>query len=187
MPFLPEEPVHSPADLFDSSFARTDARLWWVAHTKPRQEKAIARHLLKIGFPYYLPCEKKRVKVGKSIRAVHIPVFSGYIFLMAEEDQRWRAMASNRVASLQRVVDQERFWTDLNRVRSLLDLGKPVEAHMSLSVGTTVTLRDGPMSGMTGTILKVSGGFKFVVMIDFIQRGLSVTVDGEWLGLPQDD
>ena len=106
---------------------------------------------------------------------------------MAEEDQRWRAMASNRVASLQRVVDQERFWTDLNRVRALLDLGKPVEAPMSLSVGTTVTLRDGPMSGMTGTILKVSGGFKFVVMIDFIQRGLSVTVDGEWLGLPQDD
>ena len=185
MPFLPDEPVHSPTDLFDAGFARAEPQLWWVAHTRPRQEKAIARHLLKIGFPYYLPCEKKRVLVGKTVRHVNIPVFDGYIFLMAREDQRWRAMASNRVASLQRVVDQERFWIDIERVRSILDLGKPVEAHMTLAVGTPVTLRDGPMAGMTGTIEKVSGGFKFVVMVDLIRRGLSVTVDGEWLGLPQ--
>ena len=184
MPFLPDEPVHSPTDLFDSGFERSDSHLWWVAHTKPRQEKAIARHLLKIGFPYYLPCEKKRVKVGKSTRAINIPVFDGYIFLMASEEQRWRAMASNRVASLQRVVDQERFWIDLERVRTILDLGKPVESHMTLSVGTPVTLRDGPMAGMTGIIEKVSGGFKFVVMVNFIQRGLSVTIDGDCLGLP---
>ena len=185
MPFLPDEPVHSPIDLFDKSFGRSESLLWWVAHTKPRQEKAIARHLLKIGFPYYLPCEKKRVLLGKKVRTVNIPVFDGYIFLMAQEDQRWRAMASNRVASLQRVVEQERFWTDLERVRSILDLGKPVESHMSLTVGTPVTLRDGPMAGMTGTIEKVAGGFKFVVMVNFIQRGLSVTVDGECLGLPE--
>jgi transcription antitermination factor NusG len=185
MPFLPDEPVHSPDDLFNSSFARTGPAVWWVAHTKPRQEKAIARHLLKIGFPYYLPCERKRVLVGKKVRTVNIPVFDGYIFLMATEDLRWRAMASNRVASLQRVVDQERFWTDLERVRSILDLGKPVESHMRLPAGTPVTLRDGPMAGMTGVVEKAAGAFKFVVLVEFLQRSLSVTVDGEWLGLPQ--
>jgi len=181
MPFLPDEPDVFPETLFDD---RPDAGPpWWVAHTRPRQEKATVRHLLKIGFPYYLPCETTRVKVGKRVRPIKLPIFSGYVFARAEESQRWRMMASNRIASLQRVVDQERFWSDLRRIRAMLDLGRPIQAEESIRPGTPVTLRGGPMTGMTGTVVKETGGFRFVVMVDFIGRGLSVTVDGEWLGL----
>ena len=41
-----------PEDLF--SAVRTD-RTWWVLHTKPRTEKALARDLRHAGVPHFLP------------------------------------------------------------------------------------------------------------------------------------
>jgi transcription antitermination factor NusG len=92
-------------------------------------------------------------------------------------------MATNRVASLLQVTDQDQLGEDLRRVRSVLDLGRPVSSEVKLVPGTVVTLRDGPLTGMTGILIREVGGFKFIVQVDFIQQGVSVTVDGAWLGV----
>ena len=47
MPVLPPEPMTFPNDLFtaaadDADFAAE--RVWWVLHTRARQEKSLARH-----------------------------------------------------------------------------------------------------------------------------------------------
>ena len=49
--------------------------------------------------------------------------------------------------------------------------------------GSPVKVRTGPLAGMTGIVEQVVGGFKFVVMVDFIRRGVSVTLEGRMLGL----
>jgi transcriptional antiterminator RfaH len=185
MPILDEEPDTYPPHLFDPLEPAADgpARVWWVAHTRPRQEKAIARELLKIGLPYYLPCQKRRTKVGGRVVPVKIPLFAGYVFVRAADPEKWRVLATKRVAQLLPVADQDRLWADLRRVRGVLDLGRPVTPEIGLRPGDTVTLRDGPLAGMTGTIEKVAGGFKFIVRVDFIRQGVSVQVDGEWLGV----
>jgi transcription antitermination factor NusG len=179
MPVLDHEAVAFPPDLFE---AKDDGRTWWLAHTRPRQEKAVARVLVASSMPYYLPCITKRTKVGSQVKPVQIPLFSGYIFVRATVETKWQILATNRVAQLIPVVDQDRLWEDLRRVRAVLDLGKPVQPERKLEPGTVVTLRDGPLTGTTGTIIRSAGGFKFVVKVDFIQQGVSVVVDGEWLG-----
>ena len=87
------------------------------------------------------------------------------------------------MASLLAVADQDCLWSDLRRVRGVLDLGRPITPVLKLEPGTPVTLRDGPLAGMSGTIIQRASGFTFVVKVDFIQRGISVTVDGEWIGI----
>ncbi len=186
MPVLPEEPELFPLDLFEAEAASQDDELtWWMAHTRPRQEKALARELLIRQIPYYLPCHGKRTKTAKGVVVARIPSFSGYVFLRTTREQRWKATSSStkRIASLYEVKDQQRIHADLLRVRHILGLGKPVSVVAKLEPGTQVTLRDGPMMGMTGQIIKQAGAFKFVVMVDFIQRGLSITVDGSMLGI----
>ena len=183
MPVLDYEPDVFPPDLLAQD--PVDDLVWWVAHTRPRQEKAVARSLLSAGMPYYLPCETKRTKVGSRVIPVQIPLFTGYVFVRATKETKWRVLATNRVAQLIPVADQDRFWKDLNRVRAILDLGKPVTPERKLEPGTAVTLRDGPLTGMSGTIVRCTGGFKFVVQVDFIQQGVSVVVDGEWLGMTE--
>ena len=180
MPILDAEPDLAPPDLFA---AAEDGRRWVVAHTRPRQEKAVARELFAAGVPFYLPCDRRRVKVRAKVVTSRPPLFGGYVFARVSEGDRGRVQFNPRVASVLPVHDQPRLWDDLRRVRRVLDLGEPVTAERTVEPGTVVTMRDGPLTGMTGTVVKAAGGFKFVVRVDFIRQGLSVVVDGAALGM----
>ena len=59
MPILPAEPDRYPADLFSGDPAGGECA-WWVLHTKPRQEKSLARHLQAAGVGYFLPAVARR-------------------------------------------------------------------------------------------------------------------------------
>ena len=56
MPMLPAEPDLFPATLFvEEARAPSEGQCWRVLHTKPRQEKALARQLHKAEVSFYLP------------------------------------------------------------------------------------------------------------------------------------
>ena len=158
-------------------------RPWRVAHTKPRQEKALARELYRAEVPFYLPCQSQRVRMKDRVVISKLPLFGGYVFVQAGSDERWRIAATNRVAHFLEVRNESRLLDDLRGVRRVLDLGAPVTLADGLTRGSPVTVRTGPLAGMTGVVEQVVGGFKFVVVVDFIRRGVSVTLDGSMLGL----
>lgn len=170
-----------PSDLFDGSLP-DDGRAWCLAHTRPRQEKAVARDMLAAGQPFYLPSLPRRTRAGRRVLIAQIPLFAGYVFVRVSTTERAIVFASRRTARLVPVVDQERLWADLRQIRKVLDLGQPVTAEEQLEPGTPVAVRDGPLAGLTGTIVRAATGHKFVVRVDLIQRGVSVVVDGATLG-----
>ena len=104
MPILDAEPDLAPPDLFD---ARTteDGRRWVVAHTRPRQEKAVARELFAAGVSFYLPCDRRRVKVRAKVVTSRPPLFAGYVFARVSEVDRGRVQFNARVASVLPVHD----------------------------------------------------------------------------------
>ena len=92
MPILPAEPDFFPPDLWDDPTAvpRTKAEaVWWCLHTKPRQEKATARELRKLGVTFFLPqvLKEDRTPQGRKIRSV-IPLFPSYLFLLGDYNDR---------------------------------------------------------------------------------------------------
>lgn len=181
MPILLAERDVLPDGLFAAP-PPDDLRVWWLAHTKPRQEKALARQLAASDLSFYLPCTAHRVRVRGRVQTSRLPLFPGYLFLRVSESERGRVFAGNRVARLAPVADQDRLWADLRQVRQVLDLGRPVAPEDRLDPGTPVAVRTGPLAGMTGTVLRAAAGYKFVVRVDLIQRGVSVVVDGATLG-----
>ena len=178
MPPLPREPNVFPADLLaDEAAPDGGERCWWVLHTKPRQEKSLARQLLQAKVPFYLPLVPRRTLVrGRPLEA-HVPLFPGYLFLLADRDERVVALASNRVVQSLPVHDQPRLWSDLRQVERLLSLGAPVHAEASLAPGTPVEITTGPLAGLCGTVVRCASGRRFVVRVDFIQQGASVLLE----------
>jgi transcriptional antiterminator RfaH len=170
-----------PDGLFDGP-APADGRAWWLAHTRPRQEKALARQLTSTGLSFYLPCVPHRTRSRGRIKISHLPLFPGYAFVRVEDAERGQVFIGDRVVRLVRVADQERLWADLRQVRKLLDLGRPVTAEERLEPGTVVAVRTGPLAGLTGTVVRAAARARFVVRVDLIDRGVSVVVDGETLG-----
>ena len=64
MPNLAHEPNLFPEALLQLPAKPESDRFWRVARTKPRQEKAVARHLWEKEVPFYLPLLRKETRIG---------------------------------------------------------------------------------------------------------------------------
>lgn len=175
MPILPAEPDVHPENLFDDF--TVDGSSWWVAHAKPRQEKSLARHLIAANVPFYLPTIGRRGRIRGRIVTSQIPLFTGYLFLYATGEQRVTALTSNRIARTLEVSDGDKLLADLRQVRTLIESGLPISPEGEIGPGVPVEVTSGPLSGLTGTVIRSAGGQRFVVRVDFIQQGASVTLD----------
>ncbi|MBN1853480.1 MAG: antitermination protein NusG [Pirellulales bacterium] len=185
MPILPKEPNVYPDCLFQSGVpADREDRRWWVLHTKPRQEKSLARQLHAGHVPFYLPLiPHTTYSRGRKLTS-HLPLFAGYTFLYADQDERVTALGTNRITQTLEVKDQSRFWADVKQIEQLITSGAPITPHDKLGPGDAVIIRSGPLAGLEGTILRTATGNRFVVRIDFIQKGASVLIDDYHLDIP---
>jgi hypothetical protein len=99
------------------------------------------------------------------------------VFVYATRDERVAALATDRVVRVLEVAAQERLWHDLRQIDCLLNSGVPITPEDQLGPGSEVVIRSGPLSGLKGTVVRVASGRRFVVRVDFIQRGASVLLD----------
>jgi transcriptional antiterminator RfaH len=176
MPVLPAEPEIYPTTLFTEE-AEFPGGAWWVLHTRPRQEKSLARELHAGRIPFYLPQVARRSLVRGRALTSHAPLFPGYLFLFAHREQRIAALATRRVVQSLPVVVQEALWHDLGQIHRLLAAGVAVSPEDRLTPGTVVEIRSGPLAGLRGKIVEEASRRRFVVAVDFIQRGASVLLD----------
>ena len=177
MPILSEEPSLFPESLLDETAHETSERRWWVLYTKARQEKAVSRALRGYRIPFYLPLVKKRsVSRGRSTTS-HIPLFAGYLFLYGSEEERVRALTTNRISRILVVDDETRFLRDLCQLRQLITSNAPLTVESRLVPGNRVRVRHGAFAGLEGTVLTRRGKTRLLVSVDFLQQGASVEID----------
>ena len=178
MPVLHAEPDVFPELLFDrGDGAATQNRLWRVAHTRPRQEKCLARQLHLRGLPYYLPLVTRRRRIRGHFQTSYVPLFPSYVFVFGDREERLGILATNRVIRLLDVPDQEQLWQDLAQVKQLIASGAAITPEGRLVPGKLVEIRSGPLAGLRGKILRSATGRRFLVEVDFIHKGASVLLD----------
>jgi transcription antitermination factor NusG len=178
MPILAAEPSWFPDQLFDEPAPPPDSdRVWWVLHTKPRQEKSLARQLCMAAVPFYLPLITQRTRVRGRTQTSHVPLFGSYVFLQGTHEERLTALTTNRVVQSLDVKDQAGLWRDLRQLQRLIGSGAPVTPEDRLAPGMSVEITSGPLAGLKGRILRTANGRRFVVAVDFIQQGASILLD----------
>src|SRR2546425_6175157 len=116
MPLLPLEPFLYPPNLFAEPLLPPDQGCWWVLHTRPRAEKALARVLHERNFCFFLPLHRRAFRSGGRARESFLPLFPGYLFLLGSDEARYAALTTNQVARVLVVDDQPRLHTDLSRI-----------------------------------------------------------------------
>jgi transcriptional antiterminator RfaH len=183
MPILPAEPDLNPPDLWekpDSIHQSGSDSVWWCLHTKPRQEKATARELRIAGVTYYLPqvVKEDRTPQGRKIRSV-IPLFTSYLFLHGDHNDRLAALRGNRLVTILDVSDQHSLERDLRQIHTMLSSGLPVQPEPSLPVGARVRIKSGPLTGIEGTVTRRGKRDQFVAVVRFLGRGATVDLE-DW-------
>lgn len=179
MPILAEEPCLYPESLLDDREGELDdgERNWWLVYTKARQEKALARQLLLREIPYYLPLVPKDNLIrGRRVRS-HLPLFTGYMFLFADETERTQSLTTNRISQIHMVTDPLQLLYDLQQIHRLIAADALLTLERKLAPGQVVRVRTGPFKGTTGVLVSRRGDTKLLVAVDFLGQGVTVEID----------
>ena len=152
---------------------------WWVAHTKSRNEKALAHDLIGQCISYFLPMTwKVRHLRGRKIKSL-LPLFSGYMFFCGDEQQRINVLKTNRVASLIEVKDQELLISELSSIEKALQTGAVVKIHKYLKIGQRCRVTSGPLRDIEGIIQQDRIRTRLILKVDMLGQAASVEVDSD--------
>jgi transcription antitermination factor NusG len=150
---------------------------WWVAHTKSRNEKALAQDLIYREINYFLPMtwtvRRKSRRTTKSL----LPLFSGYLFFCGDEKSRLELLKTNRVANLIEVQDQQQLVDELLQIEQVLRAGEPLTPHKYLKQGQKCRVIAGPLMGIIGIIVSIKGQMRLVLQVDILGQSASVEIE----------
>jgi transcription antitermination factor NusG len=157
-----------------------DGRKWWALYTISRREKDLMRRLRSMNVAFYCPLTTKRYR-SRSGRALvsHNPLFSGYVFLFGNQEDRYQSLTTNCVSRYVTVPDSERLVTDLRQIQRLINTELPVTPEERLEPGDRVLVKSGAFKGMDGVVIRRGNERRLMIAVNFLQRGASVELE-DW-------
>jgi transcription antitermination factor NusG len=108
-----------------------------------------------------------------------VPLFSGYVFVFADGDERIAALESNRVARSIAVPQSghNRLCRDLLQIRQLIESGVPLTPESRIQSGQHVRVKSGRLAGLEGIVTKRLGRSRLLVAVNYLQQGASVEIE----------
>ena len=193
MPILDKEPALYPNTLLsdgsdqplggtcvgldNSYYPDPEKRVWWCVYTRSRQEKALARMLYAYEVPFYLPLvpqehiyRKKRVKS-------YLPLFSGYMFMFGNDDERISALSTNCISRMLPVDDPEQLVEDLLNIHRLIEFEATMTVEQRLQPGRRVQVTNGSLAGTEGVVVDRRGERRLIVEVRMLNQGASVEIE----------
>jgi transcription termination/antitermination protein NusG len=154
---------------------------WLVFYTKSRHEKKVKEILLKRGFEVFLPMQKVMRQWTDRKKKVEVPLFNSYIFAFEAEDKIPQILQTPGISWNIRYNDKPAFLREeeLAIIKRFLSSGLFIETgyDQQLGDGDAVEVIDGPLKGLSGSIIRSSSGDKFFVLLESIQQNITVAVD----------
>jgi transcription antitermination factor NusG len=152
---------------------------WYAGYTASRHEKRVAEHLSQRGVEHFLPLYQTIHRWNNGRHRVQLPLFPGYIFVRLALRDRMRVV---EVPGFVRMVGFGSLParlpdSDIEKMREALSAGVLAEPYPFLTVGTRVEIRNGPLQGMTGILLRRQNKYRVVISVDLIMRSMVVEVE----------
>lgn len=154
---------------------------WWVLHTKPRQERVLAKTLASAGVRHFLPLIRRCRTSGRRRVDFATPIFPGYVFLCGDDADRLTALRTNRIARVLEVPDQDGLRRDLSHVWRIVDGDCPVELYPGLREGCRCQVISGSLAGLEGIVLRRRGPWRVYVAVTFLGQSAELEIEPDRL------
>ena len=156
---------------------------WIAVYTKPRHEKTVEKELQKKGFEVYLPLLKQRRKWSDRKKWVEFPLFRSYIFVKTEIKNALFVLQTLGVVKVVKfggevaVIQND----SIQAIKLMIEGGYSPEATDYFVKGDPVEVKDGPLKGLVGEVIRVDNHDRLVVRVDAIQHSVSVQINRAFL------
>jgi len=158
-------------------------RQWFVVRVKSNFESYVSLSIKAKSLEEFYPtCVRKKQENSQNCD-VHVPLFPGYLFCRLHRQERLPVLTIPGVVGFVGVgkqpfpVAEE----EIVAVRRMVESRLPVWPCPFLRIGQQIRLKAGPLRGVEGSILSVTGSLQIVVSITLLQRSVAVNVDPNWI------
>lgn len=166
-----------------ASMSSTDSteRRWFATFTLPQNEKSVLKQLDLREVESFLPTyETVRVWRNRQRKKVTLPLFPTYLFVHITRAERGKVLqcpgvlhivGNNREPLPLPDAEVELLRSDFCR--------RMIEPFRDLVIGERVRIKHGVMKGVEGTLVRRSGGQRFVLTIEMINQHAAIEVNAE--------
>jgi transcription antitermination factor NusG len=134
---------------------------WFALYTKPRWEKKVAQNLSDIGIENYCPLNKVVKQWSDRKKIVHEPIFKSYVFVKVPENEKWDLKKVNGVLNFVYWLGKPALIRDeeINTIKRFLNEFSDIniENENSISLNSTVRIKQGVMMNYKGILLELNG------------------------------
>lgn len=158
-----------------------EGKNWFVTRTRSRCEKKIADDCLDSKVRYYLPMYKKEGRSHRQIVLRDMPLFSGYIFIYADYDNKILIENNRKIAALYPVsfAQTKQFLSELINVEKALQVSRCVTPTTNLLVGQKVRVVKGSLEGIEGEIIRIKNKWQLILKASMIGQAAIIEIDAD--------
>jgi len=133
------------------------------------------------GYETLLPLYVEQRRWSDRIKALHRPLIPNYVFCHVTDDAIGPVVTTPRVV---RMVGAGRspiqvYAHEIEALRRIDANRLRAEPWPFAHIGQTVELRDGPLSGIRGVLVRIKGEHRLVVSVTLLQRSVAVEVEAQ--------
>ena len=152
---------------------------WYAVYTRSRHEKRVREQCERRSIESFLPLYETVHRWKDRRMRVQLPLFSSYVFVRIELIHRFDVLQIPGVVRLvgfngqQTALNEE----EIETLQQGLSGGVCTKPHPYLTSGRRVRIKDGPLAGMEGILLRRKGNLRVVISISLLQRSIAVDAD----------
>jgi transcription antitermination factor NusG len=152
---------------------------WYAVCTRHQHEKVVARILEYKNFEIFLPLYKARRRWQDRIKELSVPLFPGYLFVQAGSERWLQILTTAGVSSIVSCGERPAAipFSEIERVRRIVESTLRVEPHPFLKSGDWVRVKDGPIAGVEGILLRKKNIARLVLSVEMLGKSAAVEVD----------
>ena len=155
---------------------------WYAVYTRSHQERMVKTQLDGRGVENFLPTYEKISQWKDRKKLIQVPLFPGYLFVKIALVNRLEVLKAygavqivgNSTGPVPIAEEQ------LASVRTFVEVGLKCDPHPYLKLGKKAKIKEGPLAGFEGILVRKKSKSLFVLSVDLIQRSVSVEL-GSWL------
>src|SRR6202790_869066 len=156
---------------------------WFAILARTGRERNATLLLENTGYECYLPISKFVRRWSDRVKETEVPLFPGYFLCPMNPYNRLPVLTTPGVIQIVGVgktpvaVEEQ----EIAAIQRAGKSGIPIMPWPYMEVGQLARIKEGPLKGLTGIVVKIKSSAKLVLSVSLLQRAVAVEIDRRWI------
>lgn len=152
---------------------------WYALSTRHQHEKTVADLLTRKGFETFLPLYSVTHRWKDRSKVLNLPLYPSYVFLKGGFERRLQVLMTPGVLGVVSFAGQPGVIPDceIEAIRRVVTNRLRVEPWPFLKCGDRVRVKDGPLEGVEGLLVRKKNDVRLVLSVELLSQSVAVELD----------